>query len=392
MSDGPLFPENLLQASNDEKIHYFKDKKWAHPHLKNAFVKVKMALDPSNPYLIIFVSGPTGAGKTTLCQGIVNYAQEEAAKKENPGIVPVGFMEAIAPSSGIYDWKDHHKHGLLALDEPLVDHKTEFAGPLFNRGERKGSYLLNKNPSTMDLMRAMQSCLIHRKPLAFIIDEAQHLTKLGSGKRLSDQMDAIKSLANTSGVKHLLVGTYEMLRLGDLSGQLNRRTTEIHLPRYRETDEAEREEFLYILSNMERNLPLLEQPVLTEQIDFIFSRTFGCVGILKDWLTMALHLSLSQKARTLSLKHLEETAMSDRQLLRIAREIKEGELIMHADLKEELRSLRGVPLNFSDNEAEHPIAHSKAGRRTPGLRNPVRDPVGENPLTTPSENRKAQTG
>jgi hypothetical protein len=35
-----------------------------------------------------------------------------------------------------------------------------------------------------------------RKPVAAMIDEAQHLGKVASGRRLLDQLDVIKSIAN----------------------------------------------------------------------------------------------------------------------------------------------------------------------------------------------------
>ena len=61
------------------------------------------------------------------------------------------------------------------------------------------------------------------------MDEAQHLKKFASGRRLLDQMDILKSLASLTDTIHVLIGTYELLGLADLSAQLNRRSREIQV-------------------------------------------------------------------------------------------------------------------------------------------------------------------
>ena len=43
-----------------------------------------------------------------------------------------------------------------------------------------------------DLRRAVEYCVRHRRPAAILVDEAQHLKKIASGRRLLDQLDTIK--------------------------------------------------------------------------------------------------------------------------------------------------------------------------------------------------------
>ena len=80
---------------------------------------------------------------------------------------------------------------------------------------------------------AVERALRFRRPVAVLIDEAQHLARMGSGRRLSDQLDVIKSIANCTGTVHVLLGTYELLAFRNLSAQLSRRSIDIHFPRYR---------------------------------------------------------------------------------------------------------------------------------------------------------------
>jgi hypothetical protein len=59
----------------------------------------------------------------------------------------------------------------------------------------------------------VEQALRYRRPRAVLIDEAQHLFALASGRRLEDQLNVLKSLANRSNTVHVLFGTYELLRV-----------------------------------------------------------------------------------------------------------------------------------------------------------------------------------
>lgn len=368
----PAFPEELLSAADEARIRYFSEKRLAHPHLKTAFERVLSALEPGNPHSLILVTGPTGVGKTTLCRRIVKHFQDLNSPPE-PGRIAVAMIEATAPPSGSYDWKEHFVRALEAMGEPLVDRKAFFGG-LLEQQQRRSYSLPRKNPSTMDLRTALESCLVNRKPKVFVVDEAQHLKKVASGKRLIDQMDTIKSIANRSAVKHLLAGTYDLLDLSDLSGQLNRRSVEIHLPRYRYEIEEERESFRTVLANLESNLPVPNQRPLDSHLEYIYQMSAGCVGILKDWMTEALALALSAKSTEVSIAHLESTAISERQLDRIVREIREGEQAFDGNRRDSIRSNLGIgPIAIAESNPSKPAAGFK---RLPGKRKPKRDPVG----------------
>jgi len=97
-----------------------------------------------------------------------------------------------------------------------------------------------------------------------IIDEAQHLTKISSGRRLREQMDVLKSLANQTGSLLVLVGTYEILTFQDLSGQLSRRSVSIHFPQYGSGEENQKA-FQSVLYGFQRRLPVMEEPDLASR-------------------------------------------------------------------------------------------------------------------------------
>src|SRR5258708_10619290 len=95
-----------------------------------------------------------------------------------------------------------------------------------------------------------------------LIDEAQHFSRIATGRRLQDQLDTLKSLSNLTGTLIVLFGSYELHDFRNLCGQLSRRSLDIHFPRYdiRVADDVEA--FRNLLYTFQRELPLEEEPDL----------------------------------------------------------------------------------------------------------------------------------
>ena len=80
---------------------------------------------------LIVLYAPTGAGKTTLRlrleQQLITEALPELAK--DTARVPLLAVEAIAPESGQFHWKDYYARAAqVALNEPLLDRKIAVNG------------------------------------------------------------------------------------------------------------------------------------------------------------------------------------------------------------------------------------------------------------------------
>jgi hypothetical protein len=69
---------------------------------------------------------------------------------------------------------------------------------------------------------AVEQAVRYRRPIAVMIDEAQHLGKIPSGRRLLDQLDVVKSIANQTKTLHVLFDTYDLRAFRNLNGQLSR--------------------------------------------------------------------------------------------------------------------------------------------------------------------------
>jgi hypothetical protein len=366
------FPPELLSQSPDARLKYFQEKVVAHPHLKETHQQLWQTIQQPTGTSLIFVFGPTGVGKTTLRCRLEQQLWEagQAAIEQNPGHIPVVGLEVAVADADSFRWRDYYKRALMALDEPMIDHKRipeQIAEPKVSKRYRV----------TSELRWALEQTLRYRQPTAFIVDEAQHFKRIASGRRLLDQMDTLKSLANLSGTTHVLIGTYELLSFAHLSAQLDRRSYEIHFPRYHVDIPEEMLAFKRVLLTFQRHLPLMGEPDLVAQAEYFYERSVGCVGVLKDWLTRALAATLEDGLETLTQAILEKQALPTRKLLRMAREIREGEETMTADSRAqtELRSVLGMPIESAERQA--PSSSRKVGKR-----NPVRDLVGQHEPAT----------
>lgn len=210
---------------------------------------------------------------------------------------------------------------------------------------------------------------------------------MSSGRRLSDQLDVIKSLANGTGTVHVLLGTYELLAFRNLSAQLSRRSIDIHFPRYRVDESTDQKIFLTVLRSFEQQLPLLEPPKLVEEWEYLYERSIGCVGVLKDWLVRALTGVSRRNASVLTLRDLQAHALSVPQCDKMLSEALEGEVSLLENAVERSRLRTRLGLDPQEHRREKSssdtttqvaidITSPRKRRRKPGQRHPRRDPIG----------------
>ncbi len=373
------FPPDLLQQSPEARLDYFKSFTIAHPLLREADAALKQAIQEPTGWSLIFVYGPTGVGKTTLRRRVEKHLKESMieALRQDPGIMPVVSLEAPAPDSSQFSWKDYYRRALIALEEPLVDRKLTYAAHASFHGAC-GRALSDPIVPGIELRLALESGLIHRRPQAFFIDEAQHLAKMKSGRKLQDQLDSIKSLASLTNTVHVLIGTYELLPFRNLSAQLSRRSIDIHFPRYRAERSGDYTAFRNVVFTLQRHLPLPDESDLLPHIEYCYERSIGCVGLVKDWLTRALALAINQGADAVSLKMLQKTAWPLDQSERMAREAVDGEsdVLEREEIRHRLRQM--LQLGGSPSAPATARANPLATHACPrvGQRRPVRDPIG----------------
>lgn len=388
MSNG--FPRNLLKQSIAERIAYFKQYTVFHPKLREAHDALLSAIQEPGGASLIFVYGPTGIGKTTLRLRVQQKLIEAAlpALEDDRGRMPVVGIELKTSGSRNFNWKEYYTSALIALEEPLIDRKISYGVQGVARNSA-GELTIQNRVVAPELRRALENALRHRRPDIFFIDEAQHLAKIASGHKLQDQLDCIKSLSNTTGILHGLIGTYELRIFRNLSAQLSRRSLDIHFKRYHQESEKDIREFVNVIKSLQDRMPLEETPNLLAHAEYIYIGTLGCIGILKNWLTRAFKEALQEGSKTITIEHLEKHILPVDTLENMLREINEGEkLFKETDSdRNRLRMALGfdpIASSTSNDSAAEPVTPSSeqspaakpTRKRRVGQRKPKRDPVG----------------
>jgi hypothetical protein len=379
----PGFPKEILMEPVEARLAYFeKDVVIAHPRLVETHNTLLRAIQGATDASLVFLYGPTGVGKTTLRLRVQNRLIETVLPclKQDPERIPVAGLEVVSPGSGNFSWKDYYKRALEALSEPLTEYKIERKVPDPDRDDNKRRVI--KQGTEPALRQALEECLRHRRPVAFFNDEAQHFKKVSGARRLLDQMDAIKSLSSVGQTLQVLIGTYELLDLTNLSGQLSRRSHKIHFARYRIDSAEDMKAFKSVLLTFQRYLPLAEEPDLVKDWEYLYEGCLGCVGVLKDWLCRSLSEALQDGEKTLARRHLEKCANSTHEWVSMAQELKEGEERLsgrvekehQAQLREFLMGAHRPQSGKDKQQQDSTPLRSQKGRV--GQRKPERDKVG----------------
>jgi len=357
----------------------------AHPRLIEARDELLNAIEASPPGSLILVLGPTGVGKTTLRRKVEESLATKmiSSMEEDPGRIPVLSVEAVAPDNGNFHWRDHFHRMLAQMREPLIDKKLNACRSGAERAANGRYTGCPRDATGYQLQQSFENAIRYRRPAAVIIDEAQHLARMASGRKLADQLDVIKSIASRTQTVHVLIGTYELLAFRNLSGQLSRRSMDLHFLRYRVEEQADMEIFHSIVFTFQAQLPLGGLD-LRGIWDFLYERSLGCVGVLKDWLMRAVITTLRSGGADLTRRVLEKSALSASQCEKILAEAREGEfrLAENGDAQARLRRLLNLDaaLMPATGEFDRPgtaIVTPQTGKRKPGMRDPKRDPIGE---------------
>jgi hypothetical protein len=225
--------------------------------------------------------------------------------------------------------------------------------------------------------KAVENNVEHRKPLCIIVDEAQEIGTVSTGRKILRQTNVLKSIAEKTKTNHILSGTYELLPLRNLNGQLSRRSIEIHFPRYDARNIDQRIIFRGVLRTFQQHLPFREPTDLVADWEYLFERSLGCIGTLKDWLTHSLSWALEKNQSTLTLSDLQEREPSVAQAGRSLEEILEGEKNLKKENGQHLKLREALGLNVSEDSSKSPaLTTPKKKNKQVGVRRPKRDTTG----------------
>ena len=310
------------QEASLTAVHALMSKRINHPRIGEVIAEVE-ALEAMGQGHILMVTGPTGVGKTTLAQSL--YARMlkryQADMTLDPGLIPVLRIEARATSEAEFNWKLFYSDILEQLEGPVgtpagVEYGVD---PKTNRVYRP----LGRSKNTAaGLRKKVEEALRARGVKVLMIDEGGHLTNV-SETRMKRQTDALKSLSNCAGCQIILFGSYDILGVSRLSGQLARRIKEIHFSRYRTDCPDDCIAFEGFLQRLEHDALGYFDGLLLENAQLLQMNTLGCIGTLMDLIRG--FISRAQNYDGVSQALLEKSLLTQGQHAAILEEIRLGE-------------------------------------------------------------------
>lgn len=309
----------VLSLPGQKKMQYLKLVQVKHRKLATIGKDIGGLLSQYNETNILAIIGATGVGKTTFSKRIVATLIERLQKLDNApsSTIPVIYIPTPANGNKAFSWAAFYRKILRLGHEVLVEKKIAniIEGDKFTVQPRR----YREIPVLRD---ALESMLIHRKVRALVIDEAYHLLRFGN---YSAVMDTLKSIADNTGVKLILLGSYDLFDLASDYGQVARRAEILHFERYYKEDKTDESDFKSIIQKLQDHWPCEDIPQFVLIHKELMEASLGCVGILKAILLAALQLQIDSKDEKWDPRFLAKAAKSVKLLDRIRREIDEGE-------------------------------------------------------------------
>lgn len=272
---------------------------------------------------IISIVGPTRSGKTRILQELQRLLNGPDQPSGSAYQATAYVLVDNDGNNGRFSTKSFVWDALVAIKHP------DFYGVMDSDGiSRKFD-----RTSEAAMKKAFITGAKYRKVKYLFFDEAQHVDYVGKGADAPHMvLDSWKNMAKQVGVVLVLAGTYPMLEILRNSPHLIGRQYKVHLPRYYDT-EPELNEFASIVEQYACHLPQeLIGENLIEHTVYLHKYSFGCIGHLRKWLQHAAILA-SQTRSKIDLNVLEQTRLTDDDLLAIGNEIMAGEEILLRELE-----------------------------------------------------------
>jgi DNA polymerase III delta prime subunit len=360
----PSLLDEILTKSEEakKKVDSLREVTVRHSRFYTVFSQLAHQAQFAPPGHLIFVIGPTGAGKTTLAKTFATQLDGHfRAVGTSRGQIPVIYMNLKLEQSKGFVWRRYYLGTLRELDEPLLDKKVDLAAELAklrNAGLTVGPYAAN-DQEIGDLRDCLELQLDARKTRYVLTDEANLLAMTkDSRKDKQAQMEVLKSLAASAPTtRFVFFATSDALPLLHLSPQLSRRVLVIRFEPYGDT----KDELIALGSAL---LPYLQSVPngyafdLSKQIKTIQRTTSGLYGATAEWVQRATAEALLAE-RPLSWNDMEKAAPDPQTI---------------ASLKRDVLQFRAF---FSEAQPQAPSPEAGGAgeppKRRPGTRKPKRD-------------------
>ncbi|CAE6849013.1 TniB family NTP-binding protein [Paraburkholderia nemoris] len=312
----------VIDASDEARKEYFSGALIRHPHLDDVIKKIGRLLDRAHGQVLIVLVGPSGVGKSIVSEHIANDISKRyfALHPDDQQALPAFVIEAAAPESKGFDWSQLYSDCLQNLCIPLIEESLPT-----KRQPIHGEFIeipdFSSRPGSLRALRSrLRGGLAQRNTLAMFIDEASNILSTERSQSIHRQANVLKTIVNTSRVRIVLAGAYDLFDLATRSGQLARRTAVIHFEPY---STKSLKDFTKALLSLQAYLPFDPPVSLEPYATDLFCKSLGCIGTLKDILYSAVDEAIDSKS-TITKEILADNYFRPEQLVRLRSEMFAG--------------------------------------------------------------------
>lgn len=378
---------HLLNQSVAEKMRFFDEKFVSHRLLEKARDELMDAISAMIP--LIFLLGCPGVGKTTLLTKLDEKMKREAAHnprfyQDRPNIY---IIEIIANGFSKFNTRDFYKRIIRGLHESFPGLRVDYSEEENIYYNNDAKLVIRERITEPALRRCFEKTVQAVNLVAIVFEEAPHFVTLTPGTYHLSLMNWAKSLASTTHISYIFVGTYELVEFLDKSAQLARRSQIVHFERYKADIPKEFADFEDTLFTFQKSLPLDKEPDLMKHLNEFYAGSLGCVGILKDWLYRSVDTVLRNNKQTLSWSHIKRYGISTGRLIAMMEKIDEQETELKQYYDEDSRNalfeLLKLPSHSKNGTATSqptvktaPSSRKTRKRSSPRKRRAKRRPVG----------------
>lgn len=256
---------------------------YAHPK----FVQARNELDDlcrsSKPGSLIFLIGPSGAGKTEICFDVMSSLAGDFSKWGR-GRLPISYVLAVQSDKNFFSPKHFMSSLFRSVCAPNIDW-------LIPRGKSKSEQLrlledevenarsdwlrLPHRSSEMDLRDAFISCARARQLKYLFVDDARAMTVQRGAPTLAEHLLSYMTLAAEADLVICFIGTHVISRLLQGVSEPRRRTEDVFVDRYRQDHVEDRSTLVSICMHIAREFPNCGKKFFIENLALIELATGG---------------------------------------------------------------------------------------------------------------------
>jgi len=305
-----------------------------HPRIAQLMTDLSTLVYPGSQDSLLLVCGPTGVGKSTLAHYVVEKSLQMNDKQmsANAGLIPAVYVEAPSSGENEFSWRLFYSRILSQLDLDIASQLPRANFGIDTATGRMVRPRSSSGQSLASLRTAVERALEARGTKLLVIDEAAHIIRQSSPRRLEIQLDTLKSLSNACGAQILLIGAYDLYQLMSLSGQLSRRTHVLHFERYRQDRDEDKWAFATCVQQFQDTLPHLWSNKLFPHAAALQDNTVGCIGTLSAVLMRTARLLEENHKEGQVVDALRRSLLTDAQHKSILSETLDGELAINPGL------------------------------------------------------------